>query len=79
MLGHSGLPGVKANRKLSYQVGKSIKRGLNKTQKQQGRTTNVVPISGSHPCMGESQEGDSVFSAQRSSFTVQFSLQLAEK
>lgn len=70
VLGHSGLPGVKANMKLSYQVGKSIKQGPNKTQKQQGRTTNVVSISGPHPCMGESWEGDSVFSAQRSSFTV---------
>lgn len=52
VLGHSGLPGVKANMKLSFQVGKRIKRGLNKTQRQQGRTTNVVSISAPHPCMG---------------------------
>lgn len=38
--------------KLSFQVGKRIKRGLNKTQRQQGRTTNVVSISAPHPCMG---------------------------
>lgn len=61
MLGHSGLPGIKANFKLSFQVGESIKRGLNKTRKQQGRTTNVVSNSGPHPCTGESREGNSVF------------------
>lgn len=37
-LGHSGLPGIKANMMLSYQAGKSIICGLSKTQKQQGRT-----------------------------------------
>lgn len=34
MLGHSGLPGVKANMKLTYQISKNIKCGLSKTQKQ---------------------------------------------
>lgn len=64
VLGHSSLPRVKANVKLSYQVGKNIKKGLNKTpgQKQpQGRITSVVSISGLHLCIGEGWESDSVF------------------
>lgn len=64
VLGHSGLPGVKANMKLTYQIS-NIKHGLSKTQKQQGRTANMVSISAPHPCMRESQEGDSGFFLSR--------------
>lgn len=55
VLGHSGLPGAKANVKLRYQEGKSIKWGLTK---KQNITTNVVSISRSHPCMRESWKCD---------------------
>lgn len=64
VLGHSGLPRVKANTKLSYQVGKNITKGLNKTpgqKRQQGRITNLVSISGLHLCIGESWEDNCFF------------------
>lgn len=51
--------------KLTHQISMSIKYGLSKTQKQQGRTANVVSISGPHPYKGESQEGDSGFLLSR--------------
>lgn len=65
--------------KFSCQMGRSTKQDLSKTQKQQGRTTIAVFISGPHPCTGESREGDKCFFCPEILIYIQFSLQLAEK
>lgn len=79
VLGHLGLLGVKANTKVSCQVGKSIKQGPNRrsvaeiTQVRQdteaaGQNHQYGLVSGPQLCKEEHKEGDSIFSAQRSSF-----------